>query len=558
MITATSPRRLRLALVAALCLLFTAVGIAPACADTSSSGGDLAVAQTLGERELTVVLRRVTGVPGPLHIDVITHTGNAPGHLALAVTPTGTSTGSASLPAPGAQTDRTGVELGPTPGTYPAAMAVDRPGPWELDVGDGQRVARIPFVVPVQATSPPELAVYGGFLAAGVLLLVTVLVVTRARRSMWALLPAGGLVAALSVAVTGAVLSASLPLPPQPGSQLDPTVDNVTNPYSLAKPLVTDFSRPPVTLTLAGAALSAGQPGDVDLTLTDGATGAPVDDLLVHDSALIHLLVVGPTGQLWHLHPIRTSAGRYQQHLTLPDPGRYAVSAEMVRRGGGVQLVRAAAGLDVTGTPSRTAVAVVTLDGNQNRGSTVVDSTPITVTASKAAAGTPTTVTTHVGDTADLQPWLGMIGHMVVAGPLPTAPGADTAVGTAVQNAQVWAHSHSMGPMAMTGSGDAAGASLSTGVTGMDGMHGMSGMDGMSPMTGTPGTTSMGGMIGVAPVNGDSPPDETVAAYGPDVPFTFTFPIAGRYRLWVQVERAYTVITVPVVLDVAAWTDSQR
>jgi hypothetical protein len=389
-----------------------------------------------------------------------------------------------------------------------------------------------------------------------VLLLVTVLVATRVlRRSMWALLPIGGLVAALSVAVTGAVLSASLPLPPQPGGQLDPTVDNVTNPYAIAKPLVTDFSRPPVTLALAGATLTAGQPGDVDLNLTDGATGALVDDLLVHDSALIHLLVVGPTGRLWHLHPIRTSPGHYQQHLALPDPGHYAVSAEMVRRGGGVQLVRAATGLDVTGTPDRTAVAAVTLDDNQNTGSTVVDSTPITVTTTGAAAGTPTTVTAHVGDTADLQPWLGMVGHMVVAGPLPTAP--DAAVGTAVQNAQVWAHAHSMGAMTMTGAGDTAAASPSTARAGMGHTGDMSGMAGMSPPSGTNGTTrttSMAGMIGVAPVNGDSPPDETVAAYGPDVPFTFTFPIAGRYRLWIQAERAYTVLTVPVVLDVTTST----
>jgi hypothetical protein len=162
MITTTSPRRLRLALVAALCLLFTSVGVAPAFADAPSSGGDVSVAQTLGERELTVVLRRVAGVPGPLHIDVITHSGTVPGHLALAVTPTGTSTAAGSLPAPGAPTARAGVELGPTPGTYSTTMAVDRPGPWELDVGDGKRVARIPFVVPVQATSPPELAVYTG------------------------------------------------------------------------------------------------------------------------------------------------------------------------------------------------------------------------------------------------------------------------------------------------------------------------------------------------------------------------------------------------------------
>jgi hypothetical protein len=34
------------------------------------------------------------------------------------------------------------------------------------------------------------------------------------------------------------------------------------------------------------------------------------------------------------------------------------------------------------------------------------------------------------------------------------------------------------------------------------------------------------------------------------VPFTFTFPAAGEYRLWVQVERDYTLLTIPVVIDV--------
>jgi hypothetical protein len=34
------------------------------------------------------------------------------------------------------------------------------------------------------------------------------------------------------------------------------------------------------------------------------------------------------------------------------------------------------------------------------------------------------------------------------------------------------------------------------------------------------------------------------------VPFTFTFPAAGQYRLWVQVERDYTLLTVPIAIDV--------
>lgn len=91
----------RVALIAGLCALFMAAGTFPVFADSPSTGGDITVAQSLGDRELTVVLRRVTSVPGPLRVDVITHQGTAPGSLALAVTPTGSSTGSSPSPAPG-------------------------------------------------------------------------------------------------------------------------------------------------------------------------------------------------------------------------------------------------------------------------------------------------------------------------------------------------------------------------------------------------------------------------------------------------------------------------
>jgi hypothetical protein len=505
--------RLRPALIAGVCVLLLAGGNTPAFADSPSTGGDLTIAQSLGDRELTLVLRRVTGVPGPLHVDVITHAGTAPGRLTVAATPTGITGASSALPAAGAPTTQAVLDLGPVPGTYSTGLDVDRPGPWELALGDGERVARIPFLVPVQATSPPERAVYGGFVAAGLLLLVSVLVAARARRGGWVMLPAAGLVAAIAVAVTGAVLSASLPLPPQPGSQLDPTVDNVTDPYARGGPPITDFSRPPVMLALAGNPLTAGKSGDLGLDLTDGATGAPVDDVIVHDSALIHLLVVGPSGRLWHLHPIRTAAGRYRQHLTLPEPGHYAVSAELVRRGGGVQLVRVPGGLDVSGSEAAGApTEPVVLTGDTTAGSLDVGGTRVGVEVAGLAAGRPAALTVRVGDTADLQPWLGMAGHLIVAGPLP----GDTDIGAAVGKAPVWAHAHSMG--------------------------------------GADGT----GRVATAPVNGDSTPDETVAAYGPDVSFTYSFPAAGRYRLWIQVERAYAVITIPVILDVPAATEGGR
>ena len=529
MITGLCAPTRRLAVVAGLPLVLLLSTAVPAMADSAAAGADVMVAQTLGDRELTVVLRRVTSVPGPLSVDIITHTGTAPGALALAVTPTGTTSAAPGSSAPGTPTAEATVELGAHAGSYSATVPVDRPGPWELAIGDGQRTARIPFAVTRQVISPPERLAYGGLITAGALLLVSGVLAARARRAGWALVPAGGALAALSAAVTAALLSSSLPLPPQPGSQIDPSVDNVGDPYALNKPLIADYSRPPVTLTLQSSVV-AGSPADVDLKLTDGSTGLPVDDLLVHDDALIHLLVIGPTGQLWHLHPIRTAPGRYQQHLRLPAPGHYAVSAEMVRRGGGVQRVRAATGLTAIAASRPDALATGAAANPVHLGSgslavtTPVGATSVSLATTQPVADTPVTVAARVGDTADLQLWLGMVGHMIVAGPLPPTNTND--IGTAVQSAPVWAHTHSMGGMPASD-------------------HSMAGMM-MTNRTGTMDNS----MIAMNPVNGDSAPDETVAGYGPDVPFTFTFPAAGQYRLWVQVEREYTLLTIPVVIDV--------
>jgi hypothetical protein len=41
-----------------------------------------------------------------------------------------------------------------------------------------------------------------------------------------------------------------------------------------------------------------------------------------------------------------------------------------------------------------------------------------------------------------------------------------------------------------------------------------------------------------------------VAAFGPEVRFTYTFPRPGRYRLWFQTMRGSQVVTVPTVVDV--------
>ncbi|UJW34564.1 hypothetical protein L3Q67_12795 [Saccharothrix sp. AJ9571] len=454
-----------------LVLLGLVLGAGPAAADGGPIGTDVHVAQTLGERELTVVLRRVTEVPGPLSVDVITHAGTAPGTLELSALSAGRAVAS------------TQVELGATPGTYSGTLGVDHAGPWELairDSADSTQVARIPFVVPAQVPAPWEKAAYGGFVAAGALLLVALFAAVRARKSWHAVVPATGVVAALAVAITAALLSSTIPPPAR--DVLDPTIESAGDPYALP-PSTMDTSRPPLNLAVSGT------PAGFTLRLTDGATGRPADDLVVHHNALVHLVAIGPSGRLRHLHPVRTAPGTYTARLDATEGGRYALSAEVARRGGGTQLLRST--LDVEG-PAPAPVSQPPGFGTQE-----VGGVPVTLSAGEVNANAATTMTAKFGDTGTLQPWLGMTGHLMVVGPLPDG----TAVGTAAATAPTWAHVHSM--------------------TGLPSMSGRSGQ-----------------------------PDETVAAYGPEVRFTYTFPAPGKYRLWFQGMRDFAVLTAPIQLDV--------
>ncbi|MFQ6397387.1 hypothetical protein ACLMAJ_28520 [Nocardia sp. KC 131] len=448
------------AVLAAVAAMFGVVlGATPAAADGAAAGADLQVAQTLGDRELTVIIRRVDTPPAPLRVDVVTHAGTPAGRLELRVGTAGEIVGT------------TAVELGATPGFHTAALRVDRAGPWQLAVDDGAQVATIPFVVPAGVASPWENATYGGFVVAGALLLAALGLAVSGRVGL-AVVSAGGMVAALAVAVTAAVLAPVIPAPPAPGAQLDPTFDNVNDPYQ--RPSTTDqaagFTRPPVSVVTS----MVGE--DLRLQVTDGATGRPVDDLVVHHNAFVHLVVVAPSGAMAHLHPVRVAPGDYRARLNPAETGVHAVAAELARRGGGSQLVRSTVHVTAeTAAPQRK-----TAPG------------PGTVRAPVQPAGTPTTVTASFG-AADLQPWLGMLGHLIVVGPVDHP--------SAAAGAPIWAHVHAMLPR-------------------------------------TPGFSEQ--------------PDESVATFGPDVRFTYTFPLPGRYFAWVQAQRDYTVLTVPTVIDVPA------
>ncbi|MEU7000083.1 hypothetical protein [Nonomuraea sp. NPDC046570] len=466
------------------------LGSSPVYADGAPVGNDVQVAQSLGERELTVVIRRMDAVPGPVRIEIVTHAGSPAGRLDLRLAAAGSGTPPEGLPPAGTVTSSAAVSLGAEPGLYGQTLRVDRPGPWALEVDDGLRVARIPFVVPVKVITRWEAATYGGFTAAGVSLLAALVLAVRARRTWTVMIPAGGLLMAVAVAVTAAILSSSIPPLPAPGSRVDPTIDNVTDPYGAAAVPAADYSRPPASLHVrTPGAPVAGRAAEVRLALADGSTGRPVDDLLVHHNAFVHLVIIGPSGGLWHLHPVLVAPGEYEARFTPPEGGTYALAAEVARRGGGVQMLRLPTGLQVRGPGSPESSPEPAGPGARVVGG-------VKVNVAVGGLGGATTVSARIGDRPDLQPWLGMLGHMIIVGPLPKG---SREVGAGATTAPTWAHTHAMAPVSNTL---------------------------------------------------ENPPDETVAAFGPDVRFTHTFTSPGRYRLWIQVQRGYSVLTIPIALDI--------
>ena len=171
------------------------------------------------------------------------------------------------------------------------------------------------------------------------------------------------------------------------------------------------------------------------LDLSDGSTGLPVEDIIPHHEALIHLVVISAdSGYFNHIHPARTAPGRYAIVLTPDRSGRYTAYAEIQRQDSGTQVIDRS--FEVGGTASNPAPA-----STEGLGPRSVAGMQVDVTASVASfrAGKQATFTFSFSKdgkpVADLQPWLGMGGHMI-------ARSADQTT---------FAHVHAVGPMAPSG-----------------------------------------------------------------------------------------------------------
>ncbi|MGW2161894.1 hypothetical protein [Nonomuraea sp. NPDC001699] len=368
-------RPLRVLCLVAVLLL---AGAAPAAAHNVTAGADLRFAQTIAGAELTVVIKGTSRVPGPLLIGVIAYEPATGPPVGLEVR---------------SVEDGHKVTATAQPSATPryVKLPVERTGPHELRLTAGGEVAVLPFRVLVDRGSAGEFLIYGGLLVAGLLLVGGLLTGALSRRTP-AMLLAGGAAAAVTVAAMVVVFEPALPPPPPDGAV--PTVDTrAVGAPAAGRP----FARGRVTTLPASPA--PGEEFTLRLDLTDGSTGHPVDDLVLHHEALAHLVVTSEDGAYFrHLHPLRTAPGRLEVRLRADRPGRFLAYAELEREDSGGQLLDGAfrvAGHAPAVLPTPPATGI----------------TPV-LRPSVPVAGRPTAIEVGIGVTP--RQWLGMSGHLIV------------------------------------------------------------------------------------------------------------------------------------------------
>lgn len=169
----------------------------------------------------------------------------------------------------------------------------------------------------------------------------------------------------------------------------------------------------PATLeVLAGGDAEAGKPTTIRLTAKDEA-GAPVTNFAESHGAKVHLIVVrAGLDRFAHLHPDVDAHGVLTAKYTFPAGGTYHLFADFTR----------------PGKPATTAVARVTVAGGDSPapplkadapGTVTGEDTTAAITVEGAKAGSEGVIRFDLTGTdgkpaADLEPYMGAMGHLVV------------------------------------------------------------------------------------------------------------------------------------------------
>jgi hypothetical protein len=390
--------RMRTNLRLSLALLLALAAPAGALAHGGQVGPTQIVTQAVGLYELSISIQVPQGAPAPLYLSVVPQQAMDGALITLRAVPRGQSF--ANVPAVQLPT------LPPQP-LYNAQLEVDRAGDWELEVqvvgGRGGGVAHIPFSVVIPPLPTSRILLLAAIIGLILVMLLNVVLedIARVRQRTlpsWLNQLFGHAIFAcvLVAAILGvqqfleSVQSAQAALGGVPGGR--PHVNAV--------------------LRVEPAEPRAGQPLTLVLNLSDGSTGLPVDDLVPHHEALLHLVVIDADGGFFaHLHPPRLAPGRFAIGL-IPDwPGHYIAYVEIERRDSGVQVI--ARDFQVGGQSVRPAVMA------PGFGARDIGDLHVVVASSLAPlrAGRQATLTFSFSQDGaqviDLQPWLGMAGHLI-------------------------------------------------------------------------------------------------------------------------------------------------
>lgn len=160
--------------------------------------------------------------------------------------------------------------------------------------------------------------------------------------------------------------------------------------------------------------LAAGQPATLTIRLTDGA-GQPVDQLqVVHEKKLHFLIMSRDLTFFAHEHPQRQGEGVQTLPFTFPRPGEYVLFGDYTPEG--ASQVVSSARLTVPGTS--------TMKDPQLKPDDLAHAKRVGAYEvkldQKAEGGQATltfTLTKNGKPVADLQPYLGALGHLVVVDP---------------------------------------------------------------------------------------------------------------------------------------------
>jgi hypothetical protein len=408
----------------AILILICTIGLPSlALAHGGHSGPAQTFTQAVGPYELAITIEIPSAAPAPLYLDILPQSDIGGATLSFRAVPRGQSFD-------GAPVAQVQGMAGPQ-GIYYTQLDVDRLGDWELearaDGPQGSGVARIPFTI-----DPAPLAngSIGLFVALGGLVLLMIASILVAAIGQRRARPLPGWVSwTIGQAMFACLIAAAI----FGAQQFGATIQNA---QATTGATATAIGRPHANLAVhtTPAQPAAGQPLTLTLDLSDGSTGLPIDDLITHHDALLHLVVISADGAFYtHIHPPRMAPGRFEIGVTPDRPGRYTAYAEIERRDSGTQVI--ARDFVVGGTGAGRPAQF------QGLGSRQVGDLQVQVTASspELRSGKQALFTFSFSKdgkaVGNLQPWLGMGGHLIARS----------------DDGAIFAHVHALGPMAPSG-----------------------------------------------------------------------------------------------------------